>query len=46
MEVFFVEKMWEAFAVIVKVIVLYVGYLLNQWMGFLPAYIDVLLGQA
>ena len=31
---------------IFKVIVLYVGYLLNQWMDFLQIYIDILVGQA
>ena len=30
---------------IFKVIVLYVGYLLNPWMDFLQTYIDVPLGQ-
>ena len=29
-----------------KVIILYVGYLLNQWMDFLQTYIDAPLGQA
>ena len=29
-----------------RVIVLYVGYLLNQWMDFLQTYIDKPLGQA
>ena len=31
---------------IFKVIVLYGGYLLNQWMDFLQTYIDIPLGQA
>ena len=31
---------------IFKVTVLYVGYLLNQWMDFLQTNIDVPLGQA
>ena len=31
---------------IFKVIVLYVGYLLNQWMDYLQTYIDIQLGQA
>ena len=31
---------------IFKVIVLYVGYLLNQWMDLVITYIDIPLGQA
>ena len=31
---------------IFKVIVICVGYLLNQWMDFLQTYIDIPLGQA
>ena len=31
---------------IFKVRVLYVGYLLNQWVDFLQTYIDIPLGQA
>ena len=42
-------KTWSDFGdldLIFKVIVLYIGYLLNQWMDFLQTYIAILLGQA
>ena len=31
---------------ILKVTVLYVGYLLNQWLAFLQTYTDISFGQA
>ena len=39
-------KVWVTLIPILKVIFFYVGYFLNQWIDFLPSYIDIPLGQA